>query len=229
MNAFSRLALESTSFHPLARYSLSLASTMSSPQTPGSTQRSKRRRSNDTVTPGAAGPSNTHSSPPPSSLPPSSPPAPFTDFDSEIEDEDEDARERGRLDLPDDESEGEGEDLFNDETITRDYEDNPELDTYDAAGIDDRESLPDMTRAERLAAEREMRRRDRGLPGTRAAGRERMPGFLQSDDEDDGETGALAGINTRRTRRQYDERMDEDDVVEDVSVFWVSRSETRVR
>jgi hypothetical protein len=46
-----------------------------------------------------------------------------------------------------------------------------------------------------------------------------MPAFLQSDDDEAvgyGE-GLLAGINTRRRRRQYDERMDEDDVEEDVS------------
>ena len=40
-----------------------------------------------------------------------------------------------------------------------------------------------------------------------------MPAFLQSDDDDAegyGE-GLLSGVNVRRRRRQYDERMDEDD------------------
>lgn len=193
---------------------------MSSPPPSSTPARPKRRRSFDRGSSPSAGPSGApRSSPPPSSLPPSSPPAPFSDFDEDVEDDEADARERGRRDLPDDETDDEGEDLFNDDVIGRDYEENPELDSYSQADIDDRESLPEMSRAERLAAEREMRRRDRGLPGTRAAGRERMPGFLQSDDEDDGaETGVLAGINTRRTRRQYDERMDEDDVAEDVGV-----------
>lgn len=40
-----------------------------------------------------------------------------------------------------------------------------------------------------------------------------MPAFLQSDDEEEtfGD-GLLSGVNVRRRRRQYDERMDEDDV-----------------
>jgi len=39
-----------------------------------------------------------------------------------------------------------------------------------------------------------------------------MPAFLQSDDDEEpfGD-GLLAGVNTRRRRRQYDERMEEDD------------------
>ena len=69
-----------------------------------------------------------------------------------------------------------------------------------------------MTRAERIAAERAMERRDKGLPGRRAGRRENMPAFLQSDDDEEtfGD-GLLAGVNTRRRRRQYDERMEEDD------------------
>lgn len=47
--------------------------------------------------------------------------------------------------------------------------------------------------------------------------REHMPAFMQSDDEEvvglDG--GLLSGVNTRRRRRQYDERMEEDDVQDD--------------
>jgi DNA replication licensing factor MCM2 len=44
-----------------------------------------------------------------------------------------------------------------------------------------------------------------------------VPTFLQSDDDDDGgvDGGLLSGINVRRARRQYDERMDDDDAGED--------------
>jgi DNA replication licensing factor MCM2 len=39
-----------------------------------------------------------------------------------------------------------------------------------------------------------------------------MPGFLQSDDvEETFGDGLLSGIDTRRRRRQYDERPNEDD------------------
>lgn len=126
-------------------------------------------------------------------------------------------RARGRRDAGDEDSDEEGEDLFNDDNLQRDYEVNPELDRYSDAGIDDRSSVAEMSRADRIAAEREMARRDRGLAGGRAARRGRVPTFLQSDDDDDGgmDGGLLSGINTRRTRRQYDERMDEDDIEED--------------
>lgn len=59
-----------------------------------------------------------------------------------------------------------------------------------------------------------MARRDRGLPGARAARRSRAPGFLQSDEDLEGTgpgAGLLDGVNTRRRRRQYDERPEEDD------------------
>lgn len=123
-------------------------------------------------------------------------------------------RVRGRRDVADD-SDDEGEDLFND-NLARDYESNPDLDTYSNADIDDRSSIQEMSRADRLAAERDMARRDKGLPGTRAARRGRVPTFLQSDDDDDGgfDGGLLSGINANRQRRQYDERMPQDDVVD---------------
>ncbi|KAK8854535.1 hypothetical protein IAR55_003274 [Kwoniella newhampshirensis] len=147
------------------------------------------------------------------------------------------AREQG-----DDEDEEDGEDLFN-ERMMEDYDANDVLDTYSQADIDDRSSLPELSRADRLAAERAMERRDRGLPGRRAGRRDHMPAFLQSDD-DEGEgfgEGLLAGINTRRRRRQYDERMDEDDVEDEEEmslehlgdvktatiVEWVSRDTVR--
>ena len=79
-----------------------------------------------------------------------------------------------------------------------------------------------MSVAARRAAEAKMARRDRqeqgGRRGGRAARRSRMPDFLQSDDmEDDIDGGLLAGTK-RRTRRQYDERKDIDDLdgIEDV-------------
>lgn len=115
--------------------------------------------------------------------------------------------------------------------FARDYAPNAQLDTYSEAGLDDRSSLPDLTRAQRIAAERAMDRRDRqgggaagGGPGARAARRARAPAFLMSDDDDaEGEGGAgglLEGISTSRRRRQYDERMEDDDaegVEEEVS------------
>ncbi|ORX38223.1 MCM2/3/5 family-domain-containing protein [Kockovaella imperatae] len=126
-------------------------------------------------------------------------------------------RARGRArDRADDEDDEEGEDLFG-ETMVNDYESNAALDTYSQADIDDRSSIAEMTRNERLAAERSMDRRDRGLGGRRAGRRDHMPAFLQSDDDDAegyGE-GLLSGVNVRRRRRQYDERMDEDDAEEE--------------
>lgn len=75
-----------------------------------------------------------------------------------------------------------------------------------------------MTRAQRLAAEQAMNLRDRGMKARRAGRRDHMPAFLQSDD-DEAEgygDGLLSGVNVRRRRRQYDERMEDDDVEEDV-------------
>jgi DNA replication licensing factor MCM2 len=68
-----------------------------------------------------------------------------------------------------------------------------------------------------------MARRDRqergGRRGTRAAARARGPDFLYSDDTEGGDldSGLLSGMK-RRTRRQYDERRDVDDMegIEDV-------------
>ena len=72
-----------------------------------------------------------------------------------------------------------------------------------------------------------MARRDRmersGKRGQRAARRSRAPAFLGSDDmEDDDVMDDQLGISSmkRRTRKQYDERRDIDDLdgVEDVSL-----------
>ncbi|WVW85280.1 hypothetical protein I302_107318 [Kwoniella bestiolae CBS 10118] len=191
---------------------------MSSPPIPPSSQpRTKRQRSRSRSP--TAGPSGPRSSPPPSSLPPSSPPAPFSDFGDEADvgdDAEVEMRQMGRAREGDDDEDEDGEDLFNDRMM-EDYDANDQLDTYSQADLDDRSSVAEMTRGERLAAERAMDRRDRGLSGRRAGRRDHMPAFLQSDDEDmDGlGEGPLAGINTRRRRRQYDERMDEDDAGEE--------------
>lgn len=94
------------------------------------------------------------------------------------------------------------------------------MDRYEGIDIDDRESVPEMSRAARLAAEKDMQRRDKGLTAGRRAGRrDHMPAFLQSDD-DDGEIvgaadGLLSGVNPNRRRRQYDEVPDMDDVEEE--------------
>ncbi|WVF67660.1 hypothetical protein IAT40_002419 [Kwoniella sp. CBS 6097] len=180
---------------------------------PSSQARGKRARSRSRSP--TAGPSALRSSPPPSSLPPSSPPAPFSDFGDEPDlgdDEELEMRAMGRTRDGDDEEDEDGEDLFN-ERMMEDYDANDALDTYSQADIDDRSSVADMSRGERLAAERAMDRRDRGLGGRRAGRRDNMPAFLQSDDDEMDGTGEgpLAGINVRRRRRQYDERMDEDD------------------
>ena len=85
-----------------------------------------------------------------------------------------------------------------------------------------------MDPAARRAAEIKMARRDRresrgGRKGGRAAARSRMPEFLQSEEEDDDMDGGL-GVSRmkRRTRRQYDERRDIDDLdgVDDVRIFF---------
>ena len=83
-----------------------------------------------------------------------------------------------------------------------------------------------MTGAQRRAAERAMAQRDLrdrgGRRGARAAARSRGPDFLLSDgleEEDTMDGGLLSGMK-RRTRRQYDERRDMDDMdgIEDVSL-----------
>ncbi|KAG2755285.1 MCM-domain-containing protein [Suillus brevipes Sb2] len=148
-----------------------------------------------------------------SSLPPSSPPAPFSDTDDSLDDRD------GVRDIDDnDEDDGEGEDLFAD-TVEADYAPNELLDRYSDRDIDDEGDFEEMSAAARRAAEVRMNRRDRleraGKQGTRAANRGRAPQFLEDDDMDDEDAlGDDLGVGRmkRRTRRQYDERRDVDDV-----------------
>lgn len=106
-----------------------------------------------------------------------------------------------------------------------DYATNETLDRYSDTGIDDVQEFEGMTGAQRRAAERAMAQRDvrehGGRRGARAAARSRGPGFLLSDgleEEEDMDGGLLSGMK-RRTRRQYDERRDMDDMdgIEDVS------------
>lgn len=105
-----------------------------------------------------------------------------------------------------------------------DYATNELLDRYSDRDIDDENEFEELTAGQRRAAEASMARRDRlergGRRGGRAAVRSRMPEFLQSDDmDDDGLDGGLLSGMKRRTRRQYDERKDLDDMqgVDDVS------------
>ncbi|KAI0829890.1 MCM-domain-containing protein [Trametes gibbosa] len=171
----------------------------------------KRRRS---VTPprgsSPAGPSRAERDED-SSLPPSSPPAPFSDTDESLDERD------AVRDVDDNAVDDEdGEDLFAEE-FEDDYATNQLLDRYSDRDIDDEQDFDDLTAAQRRAAEASMARRDRlergGRRGSRAAARSRMPEFLQSDDmeDDDVEGGLLAGMK-KRTRRQYDERRDLDDL-----------------
>ena len=110
--------------------------------------------------------------------------------------------------------------------LCSDYATNEAHDKYSDAGIDDTQEFEDMTGAQRKAAERAMAQRDlrerSGRRGARAAARSRGPDFLLSDgleEEDVMDGGLLSGMK-RRTRRQYDERRDMDDMdgIEDVSL-----------
>lgn len=106
-----------------------------------------------------------------------------------------------------------------------DYAPNELLDRYSDADIDD-DDTQEISAADRRAAEAKMARRDRlehaGGRGRRAARRSRAPAFLDSDDaiEEDLDDVELTRMK-RRTRRQYDERRDMDDLdgVEDVWYF----------
>ncbi|KAF8135696.1 MCM-domain-containing protein [Boletus edulis] len=147
-----------------------------------------------------------------SSLPPSSPPAPFSDTDDSIDERD------AVRDLQDDEDDDEGEDLFAD-GAEEDYAANELLDRYSDRDIDDEGEHEELSGIARRAAEAKMDRRDRlarsGRAGGRAAVRSRAPRFLESDDMDD-EDALDGGLDIarmkRRTRRQYDERQELDDM-----------------
>lgn len=96
------------------------------------------------------------------------------------------------------------------------------LDQYSDADINDAEEIEEMDLASRRAAEARMAQRDRreqragGRRGVRASRRSQMQ-FLDSDgpdvdmDDDDALAGGVMRMK-RRTRRQYDERRDVDDL-----------------
>ncbi|RDX48006.1 MCM-domain-containing protein [Lentinus brumalis] len=176
------------------------------------TPRGAKRRRSVTPPPGSSppGPSRVERDED-SSLPPSSPPAPFSDTDESMDERD---AVRDVNDDPDEDDDG--EDLFA-EGLEDDYATNELLDRYSDRDLDDENEFAEMTAAQRRAAEANMARRDRlqrgGRRGARAAARGIMPDFLQSDDmEDDGLDGGLLSGMKRRTRRQYDERKDMDDL-----------------
>ena len=115
----------------------------------------------------------------------------------------------------------------------RDYAVNELLDRYSDRDIDDEDEFEALSGAARRAAEAKMDRRDRlersGRTGGRAAVRSRAPRFLESDDMDDEDVldgGLGIARMKRRTRRQYDERRDLDDMdgLDDVSVFHTEKS-----
>ncbi|KAF8893843.1 MCM-domain-containing protein [Infundibulicybe gibba] len=146
-----------------------------------------------------------------SSLPPSSP-LPFSDTDDTLDERD------GVADLDDEGEDEEGEDLFA-QNLEEDYAPNEFLDRYSDADINDNEEVEEISAAARRAAEMKMARRDRlekgGKRGARAARRSRAPAFLGSDDMDDeNDMDDDLGVSRmkRRTRRQYDERRDIDDL-----------------
>ncbi|KAI0745092.1 MCM-domain-containing protein [Earliella scabrosa] len=175
------------------------------------TQRGAKRRRSVTPPAGSSppGPSRVERDED-SSLPPSSP-APFSDTDDSMDERD---AVRDVNDNPDDEDDG--DDLFA-EDFQDDYATNELLDRYSDRDIDDGNEFEELTAGQRRAAEASMARRDRlergGRRGGRAAVRSRMPEFLQSDDmDDDGLDGGLLSGMKRRTRRQYDERKDLDDM-----------------
>ncbi|KIJ18918.1 hypothetical protein PAXINDRAFT_109366 [Paxillus involutus ATCC 200175] len=147
-----------------------------------------------------------------SSLPPSSPPAPFSDTDDSLDERD------AVRDLEDDDAEADAEDLFAD-NMEEDYGANELLDRYSDRDIDDEGEFEEVSAAARRAAEAKMDRRDRlersGKRGGRAAARSRAPRFLESDDMDDEDAlddGLGVARMKQRTRRQYDERRDLDDM-----------------
>ncbi|KAJ3748829.1 MCM-domain-containing protein [Lentinula detonsa] len=144
-----------------------------------------------------------------SSLPPSSPVA-FDDTDESMDERD------AVLDLEDGEDDEEGEDLYGD-NIQDDYGANELLDRYDTTGINDDEDVEELSAAARRLAEKKMDRRDRatrGGRGARAAQRSRAPAFLDEEEDDMDEDDDELLRMKRRTRRQYDERRDVDDMDE---------------
>ncbi|KAK1224599.1 MCM DNA helicase complex subunit [Marasmius sp. AFHP31] len=141
-----------------------------------------------------------------SSLPPSSPPNnPFSDTDDSLD-------ERDAVNDVDEGEDEEGEDLFAD-NFEGDYAQNELLDRYSDAGINDDDDLQELTAAQRRAVDARLDRNQarRGGRGGRAARRSRALPFLEDDDMDEAGEDDVMRMK-RRTRRQYDERVDVDDL-----------------
>ncbi|KAF5370597.1 hypothetical protein D9758_002005 [Tetrapyrgos nigripes] len=177
---------------------------MSTPRRAQKRQRSASPTASSPVQP----PQTLHRRASQTSLPPSSPPPPFSDTDDSLDDRD------AVRDIDDAEDDEDGEDLF-DDNMQGDYAPNELLDRYSDAGLNDDEDVEDLTAAQRRAAETKMNRRDRiernGRRGQRAAQRSRALPFLDDDDMEDEDEDEVRRMK-RRTRRQYDERRDIDDM-----------------
>lgn len=99
--------------------------------------------------------------------------------------------------------EEDGEELFGDE-MERDYQAMPELDRFEEEGIDDNGELSDLSMSERMAAEREMRKRDREEMA--ATGRMRRGLLYEDSDEED-----VQPSRRRRLGERAAEGADEDE------------------
>lgn len=106
------------------------------------------------------------------------------------------------------EEEGDGEELFGD-NLERDYRPIPGLDTYSQEGLDDDPEFSDLSMSERLAAEREMRKRDREEGG--ATGRMR-PGILYEESDEDEERPS----RRRRLAERAAEGGDDEEMIESI-------------
>jgi hypothetical protein len=97
------------------------------------------------------------------------------------------------------EDEDDGEDLL--ETAREDYKEMKELDQYDAADLDESEGL-ELPQEARVAAERELEKRDR-------ARKSRAPrGLLDVGQDDDEEEDASGDERAERRRRRYESAAD---------------------
>ncbi|KAI0232086.1 DNA replication licensing factor mcm2 [Lamellibrachia satsuma] len=104
--------------------------------------------------------------------------------------------------------EEDGEELFGD-NLERDYRPIPELDVYDQRALDDDQEYSDLSMSERLAAEREMRQRERDEAA--ATGRMR-PGILYEESDDDDERPS----RRRRLAERAAEGDEDEDMIESI-------------
>lgn len=97
--------------------------------------------------------------------------------------------------------EEDGEELFGDE-MERDYQPMPELDRFEEDGLDDNADLSDLSMSERMAAEREMRKRDREEMA--ATGRMRR-GLLYDSDDDEAQPSRRRRLGERAAEGAEDD------------------------